>query len=238
MPAYFLCDAHLGSNPPGCMPGREERLIELLRSFIGQASHVFILGDLFEFWMEYRHYVGNRHFRLLRALADLVDSGTEVHLLMGNHDFAYADFFPRELGVQVHRHLRMSLQGRNIYMCHGDGLAASDRAYRIARRILDFPLNRFLFRQLHPDWGMALAHWVGGTSREANKEREQPIAEYLESAQALLSTHQCDLFVQGHVHQGSQHTLPAGEAVFCGQWLFALTYMKLENGVCHIIDVS
>lgn len=238
LPAFFLSDAHLGANPAGCVPDREAKLVTLLESWIGKASHVFILGDLFEFWMEYRHYVGKKHFRLLRALSLLVDQGCSVHLLAGNHDFAYDRYFPEELGVQVHQKLTLELQGRKIYLCHGDGLARSDWAYRAARKVIDLPLNRFLFRQLHPDWGMTLAKWVGGGSREANKDREHPLQEYLDAAGALMRTHHCDLFVHGHHHHGGQWTLPEGDVVNCGQWLFQMGFAKLDNGQCQYFDLN
>lgn len=236
--AYFLSDAHLGACPAGCVPDREARLVTQLESWIGEASHVFILGDLFEFWMEYRHYVGKKHFRVLRALSQLADSGCSVHLLAGNHDFAYGSYFPEQLGVQVHRSLVIELQGRRLYLCHGDGLARSDWAYRIARKIVDLPLNRFLFRQLHPDWGMELAHRVGGGSRAANQNREQPIQEYLDGAQQLMQTHHCDLCVHGHHHIGGSWNVPAGQIVNSGQWLFRLGYAKLENGQCSFVEVQ
>lgn len=236
--AYFISDAHLGANPPGCVPHREERLVELFHSWKGKAHHVFILGDLFEFWMEYRHYVGSQHFKVLRALADLVDSGCEVHALAGNHDFAYGSFFPQQLGVQVHPYYIAELQGHRLFLCHGDGLAASDWGYRWARKIIDFPLNRFLFRQLHPDWGMALANWVGSTSRHANQERQHPIPEYLAAAQQQMQRHQCNLFIQGHLHLKQQHTVPEGQIVFCGQWLYELGYWSLSHGQCQFHTVT
>ena len=88
LPAYFLCDAHLGIDPPGCVPDREAMLVCLLKTWVGKASHVVIVGDLFEFWYEYRYYVASAHMELYRVLAELVQSGVQVHLLRGNHDFA------------------------------------------------------------------------------------------------------------------------------------------------------
>ena len=86
--AYFISDAHLGVNPPGSIEDREETLVHFLKGMIGGASHLFIVGDLFEFWYEYRHYVARGHMPLYRVLGDLVDSGTEVHYLTGNHDLS------------------------------------------------------------------------------------------------------------------------------------------------------
>ena len=157
LPAYFISDAHLGIEPPGAVPDREESLIQLLSSWKGKASHVVVIGDLFEFWYEYSYYVASAHFKLYRAFAELVDSGVEVHLLRGNHDFAYGDFFPKHLGVAVHKSLILEIQGKRVFFTHGDGVAKSDGGYRFLRKVIDLPLNRFLFKQIHPDWGMGLA---------------------------------------------------------------------------------
>ena len=94
LPAYFISDAHLGIDPPGAVPDREQIFVQLLSSWKGKASHVVVVGDLFEFWYEYNYYIASAHFDLYRAFAELVESGVEVHVLQGNHDFAYGDFFP------------------------------------------------------------------------------------------------------------------------------------------------
>ena len=187
LPAYFFSDAHLGVNPPGAIPAREELLVRFLKSLVGKASHVFLVGDLFEFWYEYRHYVSRGHFPLYRALGDLVDSGAEVHYLMGNHDFALEDFFPKELGVSVHRSFVCDqLQGHRVYLMHGDGIPKSDGGYRLARKILDARLSRFLFRKIHPDLGMDIARFVGNRSRKAGQDRVIEIPEYLDASNARI----------------------------------------------------
>ena len=95
-PAYFLCDAHLGIEPPGCVPDREAKLVRQLESWVGKASHVVIVGDLFEFWYEYRYYVASGHMELYRVLGELVRSGTQVHLLRAYTAAADSEAFPRE----------------------------------------------------------------------------------------------------------------------------------------------
>ena len=156
--AYFISDAHLGVNPPGSVPNREQALVRFIESIKGKASHLVIVGDLFEFWYEYNDYVCRNHMDLFFAMRELVKSGCEVHLLQGNHDFAYGDFFPKSLGVLTHKELKLDIQGKKVYFRHGDGVAKSDFGYRLFRRVLDFPLNRFLFRQLHhqPDAFIAM----------------------------------------------------------------------------------
>lgn len=228
--AYFISDAHLGVNPPGSLPNRETVLVRFLRGMAGNASHLFLIGDLFEFWYEYRHYVARGHFPLYRALGDLVDSGTEVHYLMGNHDFALGDFFPRELGVLVHRTFSCELQGRNVFLMHGDGIPKSDGGYRLARKIIDAGWARFLFRQIHPDWGMNLAQFVGKNSRKAGKKRTIEIQEYLDAAEQKMREFHCDLCVHGHHHIPGKWSVPSGEVVSPGQWLFSMHYAEMRGG--------
>lgn len=228
--AVFISDAHLGVNPPGAIKDREKHLVRFLDSLRGIASHVIIVGDLFEFWYEYNDYVCRNHMDLFFALKQLVDSGTEVHLLQGNHDFAYGSFFPKSLGVQVHKQVVLNIQGKRVLFRHGDGVAKSDYGYRLFRRILDFPLNRFLFRQIHPDWGMALARFVGRNSRKAGEDRIIPMNEYLCWANSTLKKEHCDLCVFGHTHLSGIWHLKNGVAASSGEWIKKLTYLQMEKG--------
>ena len=229
-PAYFLGDSHLGVNPSGAVPDREASLIALLESWKGAASHVVILGDLFEFWYEYRYYVSSEHFALFRALADLVDSGVKVHLLRGNHDFALEGFFPTNLGVEVTNSLKLDVQGVAVYATHGDGVTKSDRSYRVYRKILDFPLNRWLFRQIHPDWGMAIARFVGHSSRQAGVSKVINLDEYQRWGEGILERKQCQICIHGHHHIPGVWEVKSGLVASPGEWIKKLTYLKLETG--------
>ncbi|HSQ41621.1 MAG TPA: UDP-2,3-diacylglucosamine diphosphatase [Fibrobacteraceae bacterium] len=236
LPVYFISDLHLGAAPSGAIPYREERVIELLQRWQGLASHVVFVGDTFEFWMEYRHYVSCHHFRFLRALADLVDSGVSVHLLAGNHDFQLDDFFPAQLGVSVHHTLLLEVQGLRIWCQHGDGAARSDWKYRLARRILRNPLDVWLFRMLHPDWGMSLARWVGGSSRRINEGADPKEEEYCAFARDFLARERYDAIVLAHNHHAGIWRHPEGVQVNCGQWLFSLQYVRLFDGNFHLMS--
>jgi UDP-2,3-diacylglucosamine hydrolase len=214
-------------------------LVEFLKGLAGKASHVFLVGDLFEFWYEYRHYVARGHFSLYRALGDLVDSGAKVHYLMGNHDFALGDFFPKELGVQVHREfVTEPIQGHRIFLMHGDGVPKSDSGYRFARKIIDARISRSLFRKIHPDLGMDIAHFVGSSSRKAGKDRPIHIEEYLEAASIKMRKNGCDICVHGHHHISGIWNVPEGKVVSPGQWLYRLEYAKMENGEIELSGLT
>jgi UDP-2,3-diacylglucosamine hydrolase len=230
LPAYFICDAHLGIDPPGCVPDRESKLVRQLESWKGAASHVVIVGDLFEFWYEYRYYVSSAHMELFRVLAELVRSGVQVHLLRGHHDFAYGDFFPKELGVQVHKELVLDIQGKRVYFRHGDGVPKSDRGYRFLRRVLDFPLNRRLFRMIHPDLGMALARFVGRNSRKYGECRPIRIEECLEWGDRTLKKKGCDYCIVGHHHTAGIWNVENGIVASPGEWIKNPAILRMENG--------
>ena len=236
-PAYFLCDAHLGIEPPGCVPDREAKLVRQLESWVGKASHVVIVGDLFEFWYEYRYYVASGHMELYRVLGELVRSGTQVHLLRGNHDFAYGEFFPKQLGIQVHNELVLDIQGKRVYFRHGDGVPKSDRGYRILRRILDFPLNRWLFRKIHPDIGMGIARFVGRNSRKYGECHPVKLEEYLAWANRALKAKNCDICVHGHHHIGGVWNVENGVVASPGEWIKNPAVLRMENGGIELLNI-
>lgn len=236
--AYFFSDAHLGAEPRGAVPGREALLVRELRRLGRDASHVVILGDLFEFWYEYRHYVSGEHMALFRALGDLVDSGVQVHYLAGNHDFALEGFFPKALGVKVAKAVILETQGARLYCVHGDGLAKSDTGYRFARKVLDFPLCRSLFRLIHPDAGFALAKLVGRGSRQLGGTCEVRLDEYLDFGRRTMARHHCSYFLHGHHHIPGIWPVEGGVVASPGQWLETLNYLKLSGGKLELVKVE
>lgn len=236
--AYFISDAHLGIEPPGCLPNREKRLVELLCSWKGTASHVVIVGDLFEFWFEYRDYVSKNHLALIRALAELVESGVSVHLFRGNHDFALGSFFEKSVGVHVHDRAVLEIQGKRVYVAHGDGVIKSDWKYRLFRKILDCPVNRWLFRMFHPDFGMSLARFVGRNSRRLGENNVAPVAEYLEWGKKVLREENCDICVHGHHHLAGIWKVENGVVASPGEWIKKFTVLQLENGELSLKDID
>jgi len=230
LPAVFISDVHLGVETPSCVPDREKKLVEFLDQLRGKVSHLVIVGDLFEFWYEYNDYVCRNHFELFFSLRELVKSGVAVHVLQGNHDFAYGDFFPKTLGVQVHKQLVLNIQGQKVLVRHGDGVAKSDYGYRLLRKILDFPLNRWLFRQVHPDWGMGLARFVGRNSRKAGESRVIKMEEYLSWAEKAMKREHCDRCVLGHHHVSGVWPVSNGVVASAGDWMKKLSYVQMEAG--------
>ena len=228
---FFISDVHLGVNPQDSLLNREKLLLEFLKSIESKASHLIILGDLFEFWYEYKYYISKNYFALFKALNHLAESGVQVFYLKGNHDFALEDFFENTLGVKTSKNLLFEVQGKKIYCTHGDGIASSDYGYRFFRRILDFKFNRKLFRLLHPDFGMALALSVGKNSRKYGKNRKINIEEYLTFAEKKMKESGADFFIHGHHHLPGIWNTEAGTVASPGEWLYSKNYLELKNGL-------
>ena len=235
LPAYFISDLHLGAQYRGLDPNRETLLLRFLHGKAAHASHLFILGDLFEFWMEYDSFVPKEHFRVLAALEALVRAGVEVHYLSGNHDFNLGRFFHDQIGLRVHAdEIRLELQGKRLLLLHGDGLAASDWKYRIMKRVFRHPLANKAFRLLHPDWGMGLAHATSKASRDQHQNRPRKMDEYEAASRDLLKAGGLDIVMHGHTHASFVKEFPEGLYVNSGEWLHEMKYVVMENGVCRI----
>ena len=150
--SYFISDAHLGADTRQAEAEREKILLGFLHWIGDRAQRLYIVGDLFDFWFEYRSVVSRRAFPVVCALRRLVDAGVEVTWMGGNHDYWLGDFLRDEVGLRVMRvPLEVTLEGRRILLIHGDGLAGrQDRGYRVLRAVIRAPLSESLFRLIHP----------------------------------------------------------------------------------------
>ena len=227
---YFISDAHLGSGANHNL--RQETLLRFLSELSDKASHLYILGDLFDFWFEYRHAVPKAHFKVLRALAELVDSGTEISYLGGNHDFWCGTYLKREIGLNVFQHpIIVSHQGRSLYLAHGDGIGPGDTGYRILKAILRHPLSIALYRTIHPDVGIPFAYKVSKTSRLHAHQRQNVINRISKHLTEPQFEDGQNAVVIGHIHEPIHLTYPGGnDFLIVGDWLENFTYGSLEDG--------
>lgn len=229
-PVYFVSDLHLGAAYRRAAPDREQHFQRFLDTVASRASQLFILGDLFEFWMEYRNYIPKHHFRTLAALEQLVRKGVEVHYLAGNHDFNLGAFFEESLGMKVHHGpLPMVLQGRRVLLLHGDGLAGPDWKYRLVKGVTRHPWSNFWFKLLHPDWGMELARYLSRLSRDKHGNRPRMLPEYEKAGRALLAEGH-EVVMHGHTHSGFVKRFPEGIYINSGEWLERMEYVEFSEG--------
>jgi UDP-2,3-diacylglucosamine hydrolase len=231
-PVLFFSDVHLGVA--GSSPERVPWLVELLQEAKTSVSEVYILGDLFDFWFEYKHAVPKGFFGVLRALADIADAGIPVTYLSGNHDYWVGSYLRRELGFSVfHEPIERRIQGRRIYLAHGDGLGPGDIGYRILKQILRNRVCIALYRILHPDIGIPLAHRVSAVSRQHTARREILIPRIFRDIALPQFQVGFDVVMMGHVHE-PVHIVKSGppsqEFLVIGDWLDHYTYVLMEEG--------
>ncbi len=227
---FFISDAHLGNASQEEEDRRESLLLEFFGYVEQNGDGLFIVGDLFDFWFEYKTVIPRRHFRILIALNQLVDHGLTVEYITGNHDFGIDRFFETELGVRIHHHpLDITIDGKRLYLAHGDGLAKQDVGYRLLKRVLRNPFNIRLYRILHPDIGFRLAKFFSNLSRN-HREINNLDAEYVEFARSRFADG-FDGVILAHTHQPQEFHEDGKTYINTGDWMGKFTYGKLEEGI-------
>jgi UDP-2,3-diacylglucosamine hydrolase len=227
----FLSDAHLGAESPERERAREEKLHRFLASLPGRASQLVVVGDLFDFWFEYRTAIPRRHFRTLSALERLRDAGIAITWLNGNHDFWLGTFPAETLGIRtVDGAVTVAEQGRRIWVHHGDGLVGGDLGYKLVRGLLRHPASIAAYGWLHPDLGIPLAHWVSGLSRRSREEPDlRPQRLWDEIARPRFAEG-FDAVVIGHFHHAYEQREDGREFYVLGDWMDRFTYLELAGG--------
>lgn len=226
---YFFSDAHLGLGSRQEDHQKEQRLIRFLDFIQHDAGQVFIVGDLFDYWFEYKSVVPKKYFRLFSKLAALTERHIRVSFIAGNHDFWVKDYFRDELGMEVHLNpLEMDIYGKRFLIHHGDGLLKDDIGYRILKKILRNKLSIFLFSLIHPDITGWAARWSSRTSRQYTNTRTYEESGMVEFAARQLENG-FDFVVMGHNHVASHQKLGPGVYVNLGDWIFENTYAVFDG---------
>jgi UDP-2,3-diacylglucosamine hydrolase len=194
------------------------------------------VGDLFDFWIEYRSAIRPEYFPVLHELRKIIENGGEVHYLAGNHDFMLGSFLEKTIGVRLYPgHVSAVLQGRKIRLFHGDGLIKRDVGYRIMKKILRNPVNQKLFKLLHPDLGVPLGSFCSGSSRKMTSKfvTEDILEEYREHARRSLGEGS-DIVIFAHTHRPEIRHYEGKTYCNTGEWLRQYTFAKLEGGALSL----
>lgn len=235
---YFLSDAHLGSLAISHARMQERRLVRFLDSIKTKASAIYMLGDMFDFWDEYRYVVPKGYTRFLGKLSELTDSGVEVHFFTGNHDLWTYGYLQDECGVVVHKApVTTEILGRVFYLAHGDGLGDPDPKYRLLHALFHSRVCQRLLNAIHPRWGMALGlNWAKHSRLKRVDGKEPPYLgedrEYLvRYAKDYLRTHQdIDYFMFGHRHIELDLMLSRKtRLMILGDWIWQFTYAVFDG---------
>ena len=186
---YFISDIHLGATTEEQEKERRSKFLNFLKEIETQSTRLFIVGDLFDFWFEYKYVIPKKYFVILHQLKQIRDKNIEVHYLTGNHDFWLGEFFNKELDIITHEHdWSGEIEGKRFYLYHGDGVAKKDSGYRFLKKVLRNKYNLKLFSWLHPDIGIPFARYVSGSSRHyTNRIDLQDNDDYIEFAQKKIS---------------------------------------------------
>ncbi|MEG0517388.1 MAG: UDP-2,3-diacylglucosamine diphosphatase [Bacteroidales bacterium] len=257
---YFVSDVHLGldyNNPQE----REKKFSSFLLGLPSNTKALFLLGDIFDFWYEYKHVIPRNFTRTLGALAGLVDKGVEVYFFNGNHDIWTYGYFEKELGITVlQQPCVMNLEGVNFCLGHGDGLGKGDTGYKILNSIFKNKFLQFLFSGIHPYWAFSLGYaWSKHNRLARGCEAERKGAatqvchipfrgederivkfanEFQNKSMQSGGTGKIDYFIFGHFHCPTRMQLKAGgEICILGEWIHTCDYLVFDGdqlSVCHV----
>lgn len=231
---YFASDFHLGSPNIEESHKREKIILKWLNEIGEQAKAIYLIGDIFDFWFEYKYVVPKGSIRLLGKLANLVDNGTEVHLLRGNHDLWMRNYLQQEIGVQIHHgNIIITEQGKKILLGHGDGLGNGDLYYKFLRKVFTSPFCQWIFTRLHPNLSFYLAQSWSNNSRK--KQKEKPLSDEQKNSLYQYCKEQqknnpVDYYIFGHIHLPLCIVIDKkAKYINTGDWLKHYTYAVLDN---------
>lgn len=200
---YFISDVHFGLQEKSKEQEKLELVLCLFEEIEQKGKALFLVGDILDYWMEYKHVVPKGHVRFFCGLSDLTRKGIEVYYLAGNHDFYLGSYFTEELGLKtIYGQLKLNLNGKKFILAHGDGIGKGDIGYKLYRAIIRNSFNLKLFKGIHPDIGVGLMNYL---SRLSRKHTYSPL-DYGENerlyiyANELLKKETFDYFICGHRH--------------------------------------
>jgi UDP-2,3-diacylglucosamine hydrolase len=227
---YFASDFHLGL-PAGTNPlEREKRIVKWLNQAASDAKEIYILGDVFDFWWEYKLVVPKGFTRFLGTVATITDSGIPVHFFTGNHDMWMGKYLVEECGVTVNTEpVIADFNGKVFYLAHGEGLGTKDKGYKIILWIFHNKPLRTLYSAMHPAIGLGIGHrWslnsrLGkGISLDFMGEEKEDLIRY---SKVVLKKQKIDYFIYGHRHLAMTYKLqPRSEIFFLGDWIRTGSY--------------
>ena len=237
---YFASDLHLGAPDHSKSLVREKHFVKWLDSIKDQAAELYLVGDVFDFWFEYKHAVPKGYVRLLGKLAELADRGTQIHIFSGNHDLWYKDYLSEEFGAIIHfEPIEKEFFGKKFYLAHGDGLGPGDHGYKFMKKIFTHPINKWLYARLHPNAGISLARFFSGLSRNHNYDnilghevvhQEENEFLYAHAKEMLKTRPDINVFVFGHRHMLVRENLgPENEIIILGDWIQYFSFLEVDE---------
>ena len=239
---YFVSDIHLGYYDRKQDKIIENQFLNFLNFIENDCSTLILLGDIFDYWFEYKYTIPKYHYRTLAKLEQLIAKKINIIYIMGNHDFGHKSFFLEEIGVRIVKSdLYIELMGKKFFLSHGDGKSPKNYGYKILKKILGNKVCQFLFSTIHPTIGIKLAIFSSKTSkkRKVNNSQQTLLELY---AQKIIINQNCDFVVAGHTHIPSYIEMirpdkSLGTYINLGSWLEQPYYAKFDGIEIKLICV-
>jgi len=233
---YFASDQHFGAPTTEKSKIREQKFVGWLDSIKNDAEVIFLLGDLFDFWFEYKKAVPKGFVRVLGKLAELRDSGIQIHFFVGNHDLWMRDYFETELNIPIYYKPKEFTFNNKIFLIgHGDGLGPGDKGYKRMKKVFTNPISKWMYRWLHPDIGIRLAQYLSVKNKLISGEEDVKFLgdenEWLvQYCKKKLTEKHYDYFVFGHRHLPLEIAISkTSKYINTGDWITHYTYGEFDG---------
>ena len=233
---YFASDFHLGVPNAESSLAREKRITAWLDSIKVDAHSIYLLGDIFDFWFEYRYAIPKGFIRFQGKLAKLRDAGIPIYFFTGNHDMWLFDYFEKELGIVIYRDPQtLMINEQKLLVGHGDGLGPGDGTYKILKNFFNSRVCQWLFARIHPNLGISMANYWSRQSRISNMKLEEKFTNeqnefLLTYCKELEKTSHHDFYIFGHRHLPLDLTVsPTSRYINLGEWVHFDTYAKYDG---------
>jgi UDP-2,3-diacylglucosamine hydrolase len=240
---YLASDFHLGIPDHESSLEREKLLVRWLDMVCKDADELYLMGDIFDFWFEYKTVIPKGFTRLFGKLSEITDKGIKVFLFRGNHDIWAFNYLNRETGIELHRkHVIREWNGRKYFLSHGDGLGPGDNGYKFLKKVFEFKPNQWLFKWLHPDIGTRLALYFSRRSRYANVLKDQKMLDeqgnfdlsrerlYSFASHYSKENPEIDFYIFGHRHYPGHVDIDGGKHyINLGDWISNFSYALVDD---------
>ena len=233
---YFLSDLHLGAPYMPDSRESERRIVSFLDSIKNNAEAIYLLGDILDYWYEYKYVVPRGYVRFFGKLAELADSGIKIVWMKGNHDIWIFDYLPGELGIEVADGIVITtLYGKKCFLNHGDGVGKLEPSFRFIRGMFRNKTCQWLFSGIHPRWTVPFAYKWSAHSRKEGEERGIPDEILLTNLRNFVKEYHeehpdVDYFIFGHVHVLSREEIRNGcEMIVLGEWIHTFSYAEMDE---------
>lgn len=233
---YFASDQHFGAPNPEKSREREQMFVQWLDDIKKDATHLFLLGDLFDFWFEYNKVVPKGFVRVLGKLAELSDTGIDIQFFVGNHDLWMCDYLEKELQIPVyHKPQTFTYAGKKFLIGHGDGLGPGDKSFKRMKKVFVHPVSKFLYKWLHPDLGVKLGQYLSLKNRyisgeedlEYQGDEKEMLVQYCQKTEA--ESHH-DFYIFGHRHLPLEIPIAANSTyINTGDWIKYFSYAVFDG---------